>query len=177
MVPLQALLTPPFPTLRAGESVAPRWAAPWNALLCVSSPLRCAASSHRRHLAQEARHINQFHGGMESLLHPRYHPSRWEELHFRFLNRSMLTRNLKPSIHGDDHEACRMCASTREHFSHIHECSEMKQVFSHFAALATAAGFRCSATQELIVLGMFAEGSRYHRGCRLSTSSCGNLRS
>ena len=75
--------------------------------------------------------------------------------YFRFLHRSMLTRNLKPSVQGDDPEVCRMCASTREHFSHIHECSEMKQVFTHFAALATAAGFRCSATQELIVLGMF----------------------
>jgi hypothetical protein len=66
---------------------------------------------------------------------------------------SMLTRNLKPSDSCDDPEACRMCASTREHFSHIHECSEMVQVFSYLAKMATTMGFTCSATQEFICLG------------------------
>ena len=68
------------------------------------------------------------------LRHPMLTP-RDTKNYFRFLHRSMLTRNILPR-EGDDPTACRMCALEREHFSHIYECSQMVQVFRHFAKFA-----------------------------------------
>ena len=65
----------------------------------------------------------------------------------------MLTRNILPR-EGDDPTACRMCALEREHFSHIYECSQMVQVFRHFAKFAKEYVPTIEADNELICLGL-----------------------
>ena len=59
--------------------------------------------------------------------------------YFRWVHRSMRTRNLQPpplspeESPGDEACACRLCLVEREHFSHLSECFTLQQVFGKLA--------------------------------------------
>ena len=84
--------------------------------------------------------------------------------YYRYLMRSMLTRNLQqgrptaanprapPSV------MCRMCASTPERFSHIQSCDAVWDTFKPLQLLSTALGVDCQLDQAFIVLGTARDG-------------------
>ena len=82
--------------------------------------------------------------------------------YYRYLMRSMLTRNLRqgrllasnpnapPSI------MCRMCANAHERFSHIQMCDVIETTFQPLAELAKALGVECTNDQSFRALGLSA---------------------
>ena len=87
--------------------------------------------------------------------------------YYRFLHRSMLTRNVRAQICplaqdvpvGTDNEACRMCLLERETFSHIYKCWEVEQIFERFASLAGQLGITLANTERMRVLGLTSQES------------------
>ena len=73
--------------------------------------------------------------------------------YYRFLHRSMRTRNLFPK-EGDDGEACRMCLVERERFSNISQCHSVQQVFDLFVRFARTFIPSLQADQRLICFGL-----------------------
>jgi len=82
--------------------------------------------------------------------------------YYRFLHRSMLTRNVRVKIcpmaqgapSATDNEICRMCLLERETFSHIYKCWEVVQIFERFAILARKLGTLLSNSEPMRVLGL-----------------------
>ena len=73
--------------------------------------------------------------------------------YYRFLHRSMRTRDLFPQ-EGDEGDACRMCCYERERFSHIPKCHSVHQVFNLFVRFARAFIPALQVDQQLICFGM-----------------------
>ena len=82
--------------------------------------------------------------------------------YYRYLMRSMLTRNLRQgrplasNPHAPPSIMCRMCANAHERFSHIQMCDVIEATFQPLAALAKALGSVCTNDQPFRALGLSA---------------------
>ena len=80
--------------------------------------------------------------------------------YYRYLMRSMLTRNLRQGRPlpanplAPPSTMCRMCANSHERFSHIQMCDTIEATFQPLAALANALGTRCENDQQFRALGL-----------------------
>ena len=72
--------------------------------------------------------------------------------YYRFLHRSMRTRDLFPR-EGDEGNACRMCRAEGERFSHIPQCYSVLQIFERFTSFARSLVPTLQTSQELICFG------------------------
>jgi len=84
--------------------------------------------------------------------------------YYRYLMRSMLTRNLRQgrptaaNPHIPPSAMCRMCASTPERFSHIQGCDAVWDTFRPLQLLSRDLGIECQLDQAFIVLGITRDG-------------------
>ena len=80
--------------------------------------------------------------------------------YYRYLMRSMLTRNLRQGRPLPANPLaplstmCRMCATSHERFSHIQMCDAIEETFQPLASLANALGVRCENDQQFRALGL-----------------------
>ena len=79
--------------------------------------------------------------------------------YYRYLMRSMLTRNLRRSRplasnpQAPPSVMCRMCANSHERFSHIQMCDVIEATFQPLVALANSLGVACANDQTFRSLG------------------------
>ena len=82
--------------------------------------------------------------------------------YFRYLHRSMRTRNLVPretdneACPADEAHACRVCKVEMERFSHISSCYEIQRVFGFFIVLADKVGVKLRGSRLLYDMGMIS---------------------
>ena len=80
--------------------------------------------------------------------------------YYRYLMRSMLTRNLRQGRPlpanplAPPSTICRMCGTSHERFSHIQMYDTVEETFQPLAALANALGTRCENDQQFRTLGL-----------------------